>query len=1386
VQNTGTKINQSGRKLFANNYLLLFWGLLVSIFFGQFQVAGNTAPDKPFRADPNTVLLLHFDKADGLPQDSSAFKNHPDYNTAKYSAQGRFGGCLYFDGKSAYLKIPDSESLNLRDSREMTIEAWVKPHGYIGRSPGIINKYNAAGGYLLSPWYNKMSFCLRRDKKIFSQLCAAGLPPVGEWSHIMGIVENGRAGLYINGKLVNLRKLTGGFFSPVALPLIIGSYHGGYWNGLIDEVRISNIARHHLPAETKNNISVSLNTTIKTPHIKWMPSIAGKNNSSISCLAIYPPTAQRDIVELKERINNIEIMPVPLNTYQNFDAAWWNIPKAAAMRLVDKYLSRRPELIIIGNIPWRKIETAQRGKILKAVESGAILLLTGHDNGEINSLDIKWENPFENIKLKPVCRLGAARFKKSDIRYGKKGKGKIIQISNYPQNNFNAVTPMVFSYWDYEFSQAMISKILLYLFNGQSRYAVKNISYSASERAIHAEIKTGNKINADLTVYDAAGKEKYRSRALAISGGKCKFSIPRLDFGGYIAVLRLHEDKKLVDFDLTEIKVKASPDYTVKLEKTAYKPGDKVRGEIVFPKSVPPDATLKIKLTDNYQRVVDTVVRNAADELKFELDPQESLTNIMYVETTLLQNDKKLFTTQSKPLAYEITFPNPDDFKLLLWGIDSSERNDYLNMLFWKTLSSRYQYNINGVLVARGFLKGNAPRSGVYEKTCLKFSELNLRVLPYLTRFRDYSKDANVRKPCLSCPDYLKSLKTILSHRVSACVKYSPIGYSIGDENRIGPMGADYCFSENCRKNFIIYLKNKYNDLKSLNSAWDTVLPDWESIRPLTLKAAIQNKKMRMWMDHREYMEKKFSDVHAYAAAIINKIDPDALVGIDGTGSPNSFNGLNYPRLCSVLGFCSPYYNHDSLEAVRSFKNNNPLGYTFFGGYDNDSRKAETWPWMYLFHAFGSVTLYNAFPGSLWPLFKGDFAPFSAFAVAYREIGKIKSGIGKLLLNMTRDNDDIAVLYSQASMFASTFSPSFGSSVKSRSEFIQLLEDTGFQYTYITPKNLKGNGLEKYKVLVLPYISVLDDKEIKAVREFVRRGGIVIADIGTGWYNKSGGGLVNELFGIRRGNKHARIFVDTGIWANGQVEENVTLTDGKPLLKSDAAPVLVKNTFGRGRTLYFNFAFDRYSSYRQKPEGKRFRKLIAAFLAKSGIRPGTAADDANLYEFVHFFSENLDCVGILPAGSENSGKSRLVFSGPKRHIYNVTEHKYCGFDNRTETESGSHPRLYALLPYKIPAPLLSADRKVIEPGQRLQFKIELKIPGYTPANHVFRIEILDVNGNVIPYYSRNLLSRQGRIADKLFLAFNQKTGKYTIRATEVVSGQMAETDFNIADKETGK
>src|SRR5262245_53987834 len=185
------------------------------------------------------VAAYAFDEGNGLSlNDSSGNGNNGAVKNAAWTATGRFGGALLFNGSSSTVVIPDRASLDL--SAAMTLEAWLNP-STVSAPAGLLAKAQRGG-----PSYALYA----SDGTGFSnaQLNVGGversvsdpwITPTNQWNFLAATYDGREVRLYGNGVLVETVALSG----PVGLndnALTIGGNTtlGGFFRGQIDNVRV--------------------------------------------------------------------------------------------------------------------------------------------------------------------------------------------------------------------------------------------------------------------------------------------------------------------------------------------------------------------------------------------------------------------------------------------------------------------------------------------------------------------------------------------------------------------------------------------------------------------------------------------------------------------------------------------------------------------------------------------------------------------------------------------------------------------------------------------------------------------------------------------------------------------------------------------------------------------------------------------------------------------------------------------------------------------------------------------------------------------------------------------------------------------------------------------
>jgi autotransporter-associated beta strand protein len=156
------------------------------------------------------------------------------------SASGMVGGADQLDGVNDYIKLPD-----LGNSPAVTVEAWLN----LGAAP--TDTYGA-GIVSTDVWTAGSTFFeVEKDRTLGARTnggsalaTAAGAVPIGSWTHAAYTVDGAGTNtykLYQNGSQV---AAGAGHANNVLTELCVGrEYAGRYMNALMDEIRVSSVAR---------------------------------------------------------------------------------------------------------------------------------------------------------------------------------------------------------------------------------------------------------------------------------------------------------------------------------------------------------------------------------------------------------------------------------------------------------------------------------------------------------------------------------------------------------------------------------------------------------------------------------------------------------------------------------------------------------------------------------------------------------------------------------------------------------------------------------------------------------------------------------------------------------------------------------------------------------------------------------------------------------------------------------------------------------------------------------------------------------------------------------------------------------------------------------------
>lgn len=153
--------------------------------------------------------------------------------------------CLKFNGTSSSVTIPHNAAFNLGDS--WTVEVWYNLTSVSDTNQVIIRKGAsdiASGSYYL--YCNSITAGYNNSSSGGVSVDSAVAPTVNEWHHLAMVKTSTALTVYFDGLKKETGATSGLAVTANISALVFGAnlYSGYYFNGLLDEVRISNTARY--------------------------------------------------------------------------------------------------------------------------------------------------------------------------------------------------------------------------------------------------------------------------------------------------------------------------------------------------------------------------------------------------------------------------------------------------------------------------------------------------------------------------------------------------------------------------------------------------------------------------------------------------------------------------------------------------------------------------------------------------------------------------------------------------------------------------------------------------------------------------------------------------------------------------------------------------------------------------------------------------------------------------------------------------------------------------------------------------------------------------------------------------------------------------------------
>lgn len=643
-------------------------------------------------------------------------------------------------------------------------------------------------------------------------------------------------------------------------------------------------------------------------------------------------------------------------------------------------------------------------------------------------------------------------------------------------------------------------------------------------------------------------------------------------------------------------------------------------------------------------------------------------------------------------------------------------------------------------------------------------------------------------------------------------------------------MSGDFDWSEPTIARFRTWLQERYADLAALNRQWETQYAAWGEVMPARrkqLEEAGKADNLSQWLDWRLFtgwaIGYYYVQVPAEAAREGN---PRARVGMHGIYTPSSSMPHDFWQMSKSMTVTGRY---NSMEEEWFLSFNPDCIHGQYGGYGVDrlTQGKRFHPWRSLFHGGHWCFFYMMWNAGTYNqgILEGDQSVHYGYATqAEEEWPDLKGGVGKLFIETQFTHDGIAFPYSQSTLILD------GDHKGDLYNQKTIVQELGFQHWSVPYERLEQGYLvqQDFKLLLLPRTECLSAKEVEALRDFVRRGGVLVADghaalrdeHGRRWEARKG--ALDDLFGIDRSavvyEPRESAVTLGGTAPEGLRNRSFSITVPEPGLKlaggrawgttADGAPVCIENRFGKGKTLYFNLDFGAYGS--SKGAGVRGEVIVetrgaedlvaavqdlfrAAFdLAglKRRLTIVSKADRKPLGKGETFYfqapGEEALYVGTMFLCDQTTPVE--VVLDREAYLYDVRDRVYLGHGRRFDDLF--HPgrvQVYAALPYRVERLDVQVageegGPRTFPQGERVEIRANVVANPGKPGLHVFRFQVFSPAGKECPAYTANLRAADGAITQAIPLALDEAPGTYRVLITDLASRAQGSAHFDVAPR----
>ena len=553
-------------------------------------------------------------------------------------------------------------------------------------------------------------------------------------------------------------------------------------------------------------------------------------------------------------------------------------------------------------------------------------------------------------------------------------------------------------------------------------------------------------------------------------------------------------------------------------------------------------------------------------------------------------------------------------------------------------------------------------------------------------------------------------------------------------------------------------------DIAKLNAAWHADFKDFFDITQESIVALKEAGKLGGELDRRAFFRHLLDDQFAAIRTNVDKVEKGLPVFMGCTHYKNSISSVR------KLGSMCPYWS--SLRETKRFRrmaNEGGLVGTTLGVYYSPKKpreQRESDVWRSVFSGNNLCWFWSTFVS-----FRGDLGVQDGTAgYTCEAIREVKRGPAALTRRSRRENDGIYLLYDTASAALDGLYTDFGKTEDACHHWQEVLDGLCRSYDWLLDGDLEAGALAKgkVKVLVLPCLQRLDGKQAEAIRAFVEKGGVVIADARPAFVAANGDrmekGLLDDVFGVTA---------------------EALKRPAKPGVADLAASSV--HPFGKGKAALLNFTAVALRFACEGKEREKFAAFVEDLLAAGGVakprcvarwEDGSRVGGIEISPFVRDGAWYLGVEKLPVAGDKLPRQAYLDFGGVKAWTYDVRTGEAFGCVDRLPLElKGFDTRFISRLPYEVKGVKAEAPDEV-KRGGTLRVKAEVETSAEKPsavATHVLRVELIPPEGlrpdRYTPIPFRLVDAKNGKATVDFAIAWNEAVDFFTLEVTDVATGR---------------